>query len=188
MSWEDDYTKRLKEEAKAKREARRETKHPKKEPNPAAAAKAGGKKHTITARQVGKFVGVQVFDALLAATVATVLFKTTAITGTMGLVIGCAAFGLKKLINAGVRYGKKHWIKNRKKPAKASSGLKKKLPRPVAGAITAAGTVLPLLLISNPVAIPIMGVSALTLAKLTGLIGSRKIKNIKEENEYDRTR
>ena len=186
---ERELTERKKREAKEAREAKKAAKKkPEGERNPEAAAKAGGKKHKITARKVGKFIGTQVFDALLAATVATILFKTTAITGTAELIIGFAAFGVKKLINAGVRYGKKHIIKKRKKPYKPN-GKKMRLPRPVAGAITVAGAALPLALIANPIAIPVAGIAAVTMAKLTGLFTPKhKNKTDEEEDEYDRTR
>jgi hypothetical protein len=160
---------REKELTRRKKEERRKAKEERKKE---AAERAGGKKHTIKARDVGQFTWQQVKDAILAAGVATYLIYATPIASVTCIAIGAGAFVAKKLINAGIRFGKKHIVKNRKKPAKA--GKKIKVPKAVAGALTAAGAVAPLILIPNPLAVVAAGISATAIAKITGLIQKKE--------------
>lgn len=164
-----EHERKLTEKKKAERKA--EKGKPATERNPEA-EKTGGKKHTITARKVGKFAWQQIKDTLLAAGIATYLMYVTPIATVSCVAIGAASFVAKKLINAGVRYGKKHMIKKRKKNEKP--GKKKMLPKPVAAAITVAGAALPMMLIPNPIALVAAGVSGTALAKITGLLKRKK--------------
>ena len=178
---ERELTERKKREAKEAREARRAAKKKTDGKRNPDASKAGGKKHTITARKVGKFAWQQVKDAALAFGVATYLMYAAPIPSLTCIAIGGATFVAKKLVNAGIRFGKKHIVKKRKKPVK--DGKKIRIPKLAAGAITAAGAALPLLLIPNPIALVAAGVSATVLAKITGLVSRIRKVEIEEETE-----
>ena len=146
------------------------------------------KKHTIKERKknIPKFLLTQVGDTILAAGTVLLLSSTVLSPSSLGMVVlGVSSFGLKKIVNAGVRYGKKHTIKKRDKSKVGAVASKTG-----SLAITAAGTALPIILLGiGPVPIVTAGISAIALSKATKLFKKPTIaSNAKKEKEEAKKR